>query len=252
MSKIKLGILAILILSLTILLHIIPKDEPAVMEGSIAATPEPIVEAIEHEPVILVEEPAEQEVEEQEEEEQEVEEQEEEELAEQEEEEQEEEEQEEEEQEEEEQEENGPEIYNVPLDAALQRYTYNLCVDYEIEEYYPLVLAVMWHESEFVPTIISKTNDYGLMQINKVNHKWLSDKLGITDFLDEEQNIHAGVFMLSLYLHKYEDIDKALMAYNIGENGAKKRWAAGTYTTKYTRTTRERLELILSGEGYQK
>ncbi len=209
MSKIKLGVLAIIILSLTTLLHIIPKDEPAVVEYSIAATPEPIIEVIEQEPVMLVEEPAEPE-------------------------------------------EEGPEIYNIPLDDALQRHTYNLCVDYEVEEYYPLVLAVMWRESEFVPTIISKTNDYGLMQINKINHLWLSDKLEITDFLDEEQNIHAGVFMLSLYLHKYEDIDKALMAYNMGENGAKKRWAAGIYTTNYTRTTRERLELILSGEGYQK
>jgi len=209
MSKVKIGVLVLVIVSLTVLLHINPKNEPAVAECSIAATPEPIIEVIEQEPVMLVEEPAEQE-------------------------------------------EEGPEIYNVPLDDALQRYTYNLCVDYEIEEHYPLVLAVMWRESEFVPTLISKTNDYGLMQINKINHKWLSDKLEITDFLDEEQNIHAGVFMLSLYLHKYEDIDKALMVYNMGETGAKKRWDAGIYSTNYTRTTRERLELILSGEGYQK
>ena len=214
MFKVKIGVLVLAIISLIVLQHIIPKDEPAVEECSIAATPEcsiaatpePIVEVIEQEPVMPVEKPDEQ----------------------------------------------GPEIYNVPLDATLQRYTYNLCVDYEIEEYYPLVLAVMWRESEFVPTLISKTNDYGLMQINKINHEWLSEKLGITDFLDEEQNIHAGVFMLSLYLHKYEDIDKALMAYNMGEAGAKKRWDAGIYSTNYTRTTRERLELILSGEGYQK
>ena len=209
MFKVKIGVLVLAIVSLTVLLYINLEDEPAVVEYSIVATPEPIVEVIEHEPVMSVEEPAEQE-------------------------------------------EEGPEIYNVPLDDALQRYTYNLCVDYEIEEYYPLVLAVMWRESEFVPTIISKTNDYGLMQINKVNHEWLSEKLEITDFLDEEQNIHAGVFMLSLYLHKYGDIDKALMAYNMGETGAKKRWDAGIYSTNYTRTTRERLELILSGEGYQK
>ena len=209
MSKGKIVVLVLAIVSLIVLLYIISKDEPAVMECGIAVTPEPIVEVIEQEPVMLVEESAEQE-------------------------------------------EEDPKIYNVPLDEALQRYTYNLCVDYEIEEYYPLVLAVMWRESEFVPTIISKTNDYGLMQINKINHEWLSEKLGITDFLDEEQNIHAGVFMLSLYLHKYEDIDKALMAYNMGENGAKKRWDAGIYSTNYTRTTRERLELILSGEGYQK
>lgn len=206
MYKVKIMFLILAILSLTILLHINLKNEPAVMECSIATTPEPIVEVIEQEPVIPVEE----------------------------------------------QKEEGPEIYNVPLDDALQRYTYNLCVDYEIEEYYPLVLAVMRRESEFVPTIISKTNDYGLMQINKINHKWLYEELEITDFLDEEQNIHAGVFMLSLYLHKYKDIDKALMAYNMGENGAKKCWAAGIYSTNYTRTTREQLELILSGEDYQK
>ncbi len=216
MSKVKMWFLVLGIISLAVLLHSTPNDEPAVMECSIEATPEPIIEVIEQEPVMPVEEPAEQE------------------------------------EEPAEQEDDGPEIYNIPLDDALQRHTYNLCVDYEVEEYYPLVFAVMWRESVFVPTTISKTNDYGLMQINKGNHKWLSKKLGITDFLDEEQNIHAGVFMLSLYLHKYEDIDKALMAYNMGENGAKKRWDAGTYTTNYTRTTRERLELILSGEGYQK
>ena len=61
------------------------------------------------------------------------------------------------------------------------------------------------------------------------------------------------VCLCCLYTYiKYEDIDKALMAYNMGESGAKKCWAAGIYSTNYTRTTRERLELILSGEGYQK
>ena len=63
MTKVKIGVLVLVIVSLTVLLHIIPKDEPAVMECSIAATPtpEPIVEVIEQEPVMLVEEPAEQE-----------------------------------------------------------------------------------------------------------------------------------------------------------------------------------------------
>jgi hypothetical protein len=39
------------------------------------------------------------------------------------------------------------------------------------------------------------------------------------------------------------------MAYNMGETGAKKRWAAGTYTTAYTTKVRERLELVLTGES---
>lgn len=137
-----------------------------------------------------------------------------------------------------------PTIYDIPLDTELQRYTYDLCVEYDVEEYYPLMLAVMWHESNFNEKVVSKTNDYGLMQINKINHKWLSEKLGITDFLDAKQNIKAGVYMLSTYLLKYKDIDKALMAYNLGEAGARRYWKAGKYTTKYVQLTRKRLEQL--------
>lgn len=137
-----------------------------------------------------------------------------------------------------------PTIYDIPLDTELQRYTYDLCVEYGVEEYYPLMLAVMWHESNFNEKVVSKTNDYGLMQINKINHKWLSEKLGITDFLDAKQNIKAGVYMLSTYLLKYKDIDKALMAYNLGEAGARRYWKAGKYTTKYVQLTRKRLEQL--------
>lgn len=139
-----------------------------------------------------------------------------------------------------------PTMYDIPLDAELQRYTYDLCVEYGVEEYYPLMLAVMWHESNFNEKVVSRTNDYGLMQINKINHKWLSEKFGITDFLDAKQNIKAGVYMLSTYLLKYEDIDKALMAYNLGEAGARRYWNAGKYTTKYVQLTRKRLEQLQS------
>ncbi|NLZ53034.1 MAG: lytic transglycosylase domain-containing protein [Thermoanaerobacteraceae bacterium] len=137
-----------------------------------------------------------------------------------------------------------PTMYDIPLDTELQSYTYDLCVEYSIEEYYPLILAVMWHESNFNEKAVSETNDYGLMQINKINHKWLSEKFGITDFLDAKQNIKAGVYILSTYLLKYEDIDKALMAYNLGETGARRCWSAGKYTTKYVQLTRERLEQL--------
>ncbi len=139
-----------------------------------------------------------------------------------------------------------PTIYDIPLDTELQSYTYDLCVEYGVEEYYPLMLAVMWHESNFNEKVVSETNDYGLMQINKINHKWLSEKFGITDFLDAKQNIKAGVYMLSTYLLKYEDIDKALMAYNLGETGARRYWNAGKYTTKYVQLTRKRLEQLQS------
>ena len=139
-----------------------------------------------------------------------------------------------------------PEIYNIPLADDLQLYTYNLCEEYDITLHYPLVLAVMGHESRYDEKVISRTNDYGLMQINKVNHNWLCEKLSITDFLDAKQNIHAGVYMLSTYLNKYDTVNEALMAYNMGEGGARKQWAAGSYSTAYTTKVLNVLDLIIS------
>lgn len=97
-----------------------------------------------------------------------------------------------------------------------------------------LVLALIEVESGFNETIISPTNDYGLMQINKNNHAWLSESLGITDFLDAEQNIEAGVFILAGLLEKYDN-HRALMAYNMGEAGANRAVSRGSYTTAYSR-----------------
>lgn len=128
----------------------------------------------------------------------------------------------------------SPAIYNIPLDEELQAYVYNLCVDYRIPEHYELILAMMWQESDFRPDVVSKTNDYGIMQINVVNHAWLTEKLGVDDFLDANQNIHAGVYMISKLIHKYGDVHKSLMAYNLGEGGAKQYWAANIYSTSYS------------------
>ncbi len=139
-------------------------------------------------------------------------------------------------------------IYNVPLSEKLQLFTYERCQENLVDNYYPLMIAVMWHESNFDALAVSKTNDYGLMQINICNHEWLQEKLGLTDFLDAEQSIQAGVYILARYLLKYEDVDKALMAYNMGENGAAKCWKKGIYETAYTRAVHEKLELVLTSE----
>ena len=68
------------------------------------------------------------------------------------------------------------------------------------------------------------------MQINEGNHEWLSETLGVTDFLDPYQSIRCGVFMLSSYLHKYDDVQKALVCYNKGEGAV----IDGTYSTDYS------------------
>jgi hypothetical protein len=131
----------------------------------------------------------------------------------------------------------GVELGFVPLEVGLneelQEFIYCLSYSYNID--YAFVMGLIETESTFNPGVISSTNDYGLMQINTVNHEWLKEKLSITDFLDPYQNTRSGLYILRNLFEKYEDPEKVLMAYNLGENGAKKLWSKGVYETNYTK-----------------
>jgi soluble lytic murein transglycosylase-like protein len=95
-------------------------------------------------------------------------------------------------------------------------------------------MALIHQESTFNPDIISNTNDYGLMQINKVNHEWLTEKLGVTNYLNPYENIIAGMHILEDLFNKYENHSKVLMAYNMGEYGASNLWEQGIFQTQYS------------------
>lgn len=128
--------------------------------------------------------------------------------------------------------------FDVPLSHSLQRFMYEVCADEEVP--ITLILAMIEHESQFNPEVISTTNDYGLMQINAVNHSALEEQYRTADMLDPYQNVYCGIRIIGFYLDKYEgDYVKALMAYNMGDYGARKAWANGITSTAYT-------DLILS------
>jgi soluble lytic murein transglycosylase-like protein len=133
----------------------------------------------------------------------------------------------------------APELYDIPLPDELQLYTINVCKQYGVDP--ELVFALMGVESEYRPDVISCTNDYGLMQINRCNHKWLSDKLGITDFLDPQQNILAGVYMLREISKEYSRLEDVLVVYARGPGGAKKLWRKGVRKTEHTKKVLERM-----------
>lgn len=120
----------------------------------------------------------------------------------------------------------------VELDEELQEFIYCLSYGYNID--YAFVMGLIEAESTYQVDVVSSTNDYGLMQINTVNHNWLKEKLGVTDFLDPYQNTRSGIYILRNLFEKYEDPEKVLMAYNMGETGAKRLWDKGIYETDYT------------------
>lgn len=131
---------------------------------------------------------------------------------------------------------------DVPMDAELQEYVFYLSEAYDID--FTFAMAVIKQESNFQPDVISPTDDYGLMQINEVNHEYLSSELGITDFLEPHQNVKAGMFVLRKLFEKYETPEKVLMAYNMGEHGAARLWEQGIFEVNYSKN------ILQIQEGY--
>ncbi len=122
---------------------------------------------------------------------------------------------------------------DVPLSVELQDYIYDLCDSYDVP--FELVVAVIDAESAFRADAVSATDDYGLMQINEIGHTELSEKLGIQNFLDPYQNVHAGIYVLSQALQATDgDVVAALMRYNCGPTGARRLWDKGVHSTAYT------------------
>ncbi|MFR0872563.1 MAG: transglycosylase SLT domain-containing protein [Oscillospiraceae bacterium] len=93
-------------------------------------------------------------------------------------------------------------------------------------------------ESSYKPDAVSDTGDFGLMQINVCNHRWLYEELGITDVMDPEQNIKAGIYILGQAFQKYDDPIK-LAAYNMGDSGMKAAWSKNQHSSKYNRAVLE-------------
>lgn len=125
--------------------------------------------------------------------------------------------------------------FDVPLSHSLQRFIYEVCADENVP--ITLIYAMIEHESQFDPEIISKTDDYGLMQINAVNHTWLNEEYRCADMLDPYQNVFCGVKIIGSYVNRYDgDLTKALMAYNMGDYGARKAWENGVDKISYSTT----------------
>lgn len=125
--------------------------------------------------------------------------------------------------------------FDVPLSDGFQDYIRAKCFEYDVPM--ELVIALIDKESSFRADVVSKTNDYGYMQINKCNHEWLSETLGVSNFLDPYENVLCGIYIISGHLEKTDgNIELALMRYNCGATGARRLWEQGIYSTSYSRS----------------
>lgn len=77
----------------------------------------------------------------------------------------------------------------------------------------PLLLeVVIKYESNFNPNAVSRTGAQGLMQLMPGT----AAGLGVSDSFDPNQNVAGGARYLALQLSRFQDLRKALAAYNAG------------------------------------
>ena len=88
-----------------------------------------------------------------------------------------------------------------------------------------LVKSVVWAESRFDRKATSAKGAKGLMQIMPDTFEMCAAALGISgaDIYDVNTSLRCGCYYLSLMINKFDgDETAALMAYNAGENNARK------------------------------
>ena len=131
----------------------------------------------------------------------------------------------------------------VPMPYEWQDYMRTYCEEYGCP--YPLALAVAQTESNFDMDAVGASGEVGIMQLNPgpggSYHVEIQAATGL-DPTTTSGNIAGGCYKLGLYLAKYGNVEKAAMAYNMGEGGAKNAWAGGITSTNYSRTVKEAME----------
>ena len=126
--------------------------------------------------------------------------------------------------------------YDIPLSKELQDYTRKICEKYgNLDE--TLVYALIKQESNFrVKALGDNGRSKGLMQIQEIWHKERMKKLGVDSLMTAKGNIRVGIDILSEKIDKYDDLGKALTAYNAGDGGAYKYYfSKGIYANDYAK-----------------
>ena len=112
------------------------------------------------------------------------------------------------------------------LDYDYQDFIWTLCVKWGIEDYFPILLCQFYHESNFRQDVISRTNDYGICQLNGKYHTAWIKKVGHPEWdvkIDPYANMYVGVYLMAKKIKATNgNIDIAMTLYNAGGGYYKK------------------------------
>jgi hypothetical protein len=133
-------------------------------------------------------------------------------------------------------------LYDVPLDEDVQKFIMAECGSHGIDP--ALIMAMAWKESSFRSDVVGDNGaSFGLLQIQKRWHEERMERLGVTDLLDTYQNVMVAVDYMAELIDYYGDVEMAVVAYNMGQAGAKKYcFDYGVYSSKYSRAVMVKAE----------
>ena len=114
--------------------------------------------------------------------------------------------------------------HDIPLTQQEQMFIYENCLKNNLS--YEMVLGLIQLESNFKKDLVSATDDYGIMQINKNYAEWYANLAKLEDYnlIDFEDNILMGIAGLKFYKEYYQSIEMPdelifyymLNSYNMG------------------------------------
>ncbi len=127
----------------------------------------------------------------------------------------------------------GKTHYVGRLTEEEQKYTYELCLSYDID--FEIMLGLMGVEATWNLDVEDTRGYAGVGQI-AVRYYYYPMKARGIDIYDRLENIEGICILLSNLLDIYDDYHKALIAYNCGRGKAEQEYfSKGIYKTGYSR-----------------
>jgi hypothetical protein len=115
---------------------------------------------------------------------------------------------------------------NIPLSDELLDYIYDLCEKNDIP--YTLILAIAGVESDYDFNAVSRTHDFGMMQVHSTNIKDFAQEAGIenVDPFNPKHSVQMAMVYLKYLKNYWNQYDMSeeqkffcvVLSYNIGEN----------------------------------
>jgi hypothetical protein len=126
----------------------------------------------------------------------------------------------------------------IKLSREWQEYTYEMCLKYNVP--YEIILGLMGAETGWDVNIGVSDNGiyYGIGMVHMEYNKSNCREYGF-ELCSPAGGVEAVCLIMSQKLNTFEDIDKALIAYNRGNGGARKLFRKGIYSTAYDRRIHE-------------